>query len=201
MRCCGHCCPTPRSRKVRPALRRTPGNPRLVARGHQQSGAAVAGRLQFMGQLYYLTLNNEPLVTALLTAERAAADPRPTWPRSGLRRRQMGAADRHRVRPVPGATPASRPPTTRSCSPRRSGSPSRPAPWPAWSGPLIAVTGNADIAELVAGFLTANQATFEIGAEPVRRTWRAPATAAPADVVAQVSRLQRVCQLTLTTRA
>ena len=59
------------------------------------------------------------------------------------------------------------------------------------------VVGDGDIADRVADFLTANQGAFEIGVEPVQAYLaRTGAAEPPADVLAQVSRLQRVYQLT-----
>ena len=67
----------------------------------QAFGTPTAAKLQLAGQLYYLTLNNEPLVTALKAAE--AKQPAhlhlgPRHPRL-LRPGQVGAADR-RVDPA-----------------------------------------------------------------------------------------------------
>ena len=49
----------------------------------QRAGLPVAKKLLLMGQLHALTMNNEPLVSALLAAEaRAPITARPTWPRA-----------------------------------------------------------------------------------------------------------------------
>ena len=64
----------------------------------------------------------------------------------------------------------------------------------------IPVTGTAQTATDVAGFLTANQGQFEIGVEPVEAYMARTGVPAPsADVIAQVNRLQRVSSSLLTT--
>ena len=166
----------------------------------QQVGALATEKLRLMGQLFYLTVNNEPLVSALLAAE---AKP-PLTAMSDLAAR--GYYDPARWTPLIGAAiPPSIPgadadeqisnyaqllaaqvhlsyPTAVLASQIRSG--------------LMPVVGDADIAERVAGFLTDNQGTFEIGVEPVQAyLTRTGLPATPADVVAQVSRLQRAYQM------
>ena len=70
-RCCGRCCPRRAAGTASPGFR-------AVHQGDwsdfwtevdRQAGTSAAGRLRLIGQLYYLTHNNEPLVTALLAAE------------------------------------------------------------------------------------------------------------------------------------
>jgi hypothetical protein len=167
----------------------------------QQVGAAATERLRFLGQLYLLTLNNEPLVTSLLAAE--AGSPLQSTAELAAR----GYYDAARWAPligaaippsIPGATPQERAanygrllaaqvrlsfPTTTLAGQIQAG--------------VIPVVGSPDAASLVADFLTQNQHTFEIGVEPVQAYLaRTGAPAPDGSVVAQVSRLQRVYQLT-----
>jgi len=167
----------------------------------QQFGAAVAGRLQFTGQLYYLTINNEPLVTALLAAEKDT-------PQSAADLATLGFYDAAKWAPLIGtAIPPSIPGGTAAeqaanyadllAAQVRVSFPTLTLAGKVRAG-VIPVTGNATIASRVADFLTASQATFDIGAEPVQAYLARTGTAAPdADVLAQVSRLQRVRQLTV----
>jgi hypothetical protein len=167
----------------------------------QQFGAPATERLRFMGQLYLLTLNNEPLVTSLLAAEARS----PLQSTADLAAR--GYYDPAKWAPliataippsIPGATAQEQAtnyarllaaqvrlsfPTTTLASQILTG--------------VIPVVGTSDTANLVADFLTQNQDTFEIGVEPVQAYLaRTGAPAPPPSVVAQVSRLQRVYQLT-----
>ena len=166
----------------------------------QQLGATVAGRLQFMGQLYFLTINNEPLVTALLAAEKDT-------PQSLADLATLGFYDAARWAPLIGtAVPPSIPGSTAAeqaanyadllAAQFRASFSTLTLAGKVRAG-VISVTGNATIASRVADFLTASQATFDIGAEPVQAYLARTGTAAPdGDVLAQVIRLQRVRQLT-----
>ena len=159
---------------VRPALRAASGRlGQLLARGRAGcSGPPPTAQLQLTGQLYYLTVNNQPLVSALLTAEASA----PLTSAQDLAARgyydagQVGAADR-RVDPaghprrgrrragrqLRAAARGAGPHRVPDRRPGRSGRPAAPCPSPAPRRPPTEV----------AGFLTANQGQFEIGAEPV----------------------------------
>ena len=167
----------------------------------QLFGAAATAQLQLTGQLYALTVNNEPLVSALLTAE--AGTP--------LSSAQDLAARGY-------YTPGSWAPLIGSSIPP--GIPGADAGEQAGNyAQLLAaqvrvafptavladqvargtlpVTGPGRTAAEVAGFLTANQGQFEIGAEPVEAYLaRTGVTGTPAAVVTEVKRLQRAYQLT-----
>ena len=60
----------------------------------------------------------------------------------------------------------------------------------------VPVAGGAEVQAAVAGFLTAHQADFDIGAEPVAAYLARAGAAAPEPVTGQISRLQRAYQLT-----
>jgi hypothetical protein len=167
----------------------------------RQAGTSATERLRVLGQLYCLTLNNEPVVSALLAAE--------TEPplRSTADLAARGYYDAARWAPLIGAAiPPSIPGATADeqaanyaellAAQVRLSFPTGTIAGQIQAG-IIPVAGSADTAELVADFLTENQGTFEIGAEPVEAYLaRTGAPAPAAGVIAQVSRLQRVYQLT-----
>jgi hypothetical protein len=167
----------------------------------RQAGTSATERLRLLGQLYCLTLNNEPVVTALLAAE--------TEPslRSTADLAARGYYDAARWAPLIGtAIPPSVPGVTADeqaanyaellAAQVRLSFPTGTIAGLIQTG-IIPVTGSAGTAEQVASFLTENQGTFEIGIEPVEAYLaRTGLPAPPADVIAQVSRLQRVYQLT-----
>jgi hypothetical protein len=167
----------------------------------RQAGTSATERLRVLGQLYCLTLNNEPVVSALLAAE--------TEPplRSTADLAARGYYDAARWAPLIGAAiPPSIPGATADeqaanyaellAAQVRLSFPTGTIAGQIQAG-IIPVAGSADTAELVADFLTENQGTFEIGVEPVEAYLaRTGAPAPAAGVIAQVSRLQRVYQLT-----
>ncbi|MGD0246679.1 MAG: FHA domain-containing protein, partial [Streptosporangiaceae bacterium] len=167
----------------------------------QQAGTSATERLRVLGQLYCLTLNNEPVVSALLAAE--------TEPplRSTADLAARGYYDAARWAPLIGAAiPPSISGATADeqaanyaellAAQVRLSFPTGTITGQIQAG-IIPVAGSADTAELVAGFLTENQGTFEIGIEPVEAYLARTGTPAPpAEVIAQISRLQRVYQLT-----
>ena len=167
----------------------------------RQAGTSAAERLRLLGQLHCLTLYNEPLVTALLAAEtepplRSTADLAARGYYNAARWAPLiGAA----IPPsVPGATADEQAANYAEllAAQVRLSSPTGTIADLIQAG-TIPVTGSADTADLVASFLIENQGTFEIGIEPVEAYLaRTGAAAPPANVVAQVSRLQRVYQLT-----
>ena len=165
----------------------------------RQAGTSATERLRFLGQLYCLTLNNEPVVTALLAAEpplRSTADLAAHGYYETARWAPLiGAA----IPPsIPGATADERAANYAEllAAQVRLSFPTGTIAGQIQAG-IIPVAGNADTADLVASFLTENQGTFEIGVEPVEAYLaRTGLPAPPADVIAQVSRLQRVYQLT-----
>jgi hypothetical protein len=178
----------------------------------QALGPETASKLQLDGQLYYLTGNNQPLVTALhqthadspLTAAsdlaaRGYYDPAQWQPLIG-----------DQVPPgIPGASASEQAanyarllaaqvkvafPTAVLASQVASGV--IPIAGVAASGTADQARG-ADLAAGVAGFLTAHQGDFEVGAEPVQAYLARTATAdVPAEVTGAIQRLQRVYQLT-----
>jgi len=178
------------------------GNPDgLWAAVTKQFGAALTAQLQFTGQLYFLTINNEPLVAGLLAAEKGNP------PKSAADLATLGYYDAAKWAPLIGtAVPPSI--TGGTAAEQAANYAELLAAQVRVSFPtltlagkvaadVIPVTGSAGIAGRVADFLTANQAAFDIGAEPVQAYLARTGAAAPAaDVLAQVSSLQRVRQLT-----
>ena len=171
-------------------------------RPSRRSGAGPAKQLQLPGQLYYLTVNNQPLVAALhgrRGRQPAHLRPGPGRPRL-LRPGQVGAADR-RVDParIPGADAAEQAGNYAQllAAQVRIAYPDR-GRWPTRSSAnILPIADTADIAAGVASFLTAHQGDFEIGVEPVEAyIARTGLSGTPTAVVTQVKRLQRVYQLT-----
>ena len=168
----------------------------------QALGSKAAKQLQLTGQLYYLTVNNQPLVAALMQAEAKSAplsapldlatrgyyDPAMWAP-------LIGAA----IPPeIPGADAAERasnysqllaaqvrlafPTAVIADQVRRN---------------ILPIADTAEIAADVVDFLTAHQGQFEIGLEPIEGyIARTGLTGTPAGVISQIKRLQRVYQLT-----
>ncbi len=166
----------------------------------QRAGTAATEKLRLTGQLYCLTVNNEPLVTALLAAEsdpplRSPADLAPRGYYEPARWAPLITA-------VPPSVPGADADEQESNYARllaaqvRLSFPTATVAGQVRAG-VIPVVGGAGTDDLVATFLTENQGTFEIGAEPVQAYLaRAGLAGTPDAVVAQVSRLQRVYQLT-----
>jgi len=167
----------------------------------QQFGAALTAQLQFTGQLYFLTINNEPLVTALFAAEQDSP------PQSAADLAVLGYHDAAKWAPLIGT--AVPPSITGGTTAERAANYAELLAAQVrasfqtltWAGKVavgdIPVTGSAGLAGRVADFLTANQDAFDIGAEPVQAYLARTGAAAPADdVLAQVGCLQRVGQLT-----
>jgi len=178
------------------------GNPDgLWAAVGKQFGAALTTQLQFTGQLYFLTINNESLVAGLLAAEKGNP------PKSAADLATLGYYDAAKWAPLIGAAiPPSIPGGTAAeqaanyaellAAQVRVSFPTLTLADKVRAG-VIPVAGNATIAGRVADFLTASQATFDIGAEPVQAYLARTGTAAPdADVLGQVIRLQRARRLT-----
>ncbi len=166
----------------------------------QAFGQDATTRLQLTGQLYYLTINNEPLVSALMSqtdnpltslgdlASLGFYDPA-TWkpliggvvpaqiPGSNADEQVANYADllaAHVRLAYPTAVAADQV--------RRS---------------ILPIVGTADVADSVAGFLTAQQAGFAVGVEPVEAyIARTGLTETPPDVVTAIKRIQRAYQLT-----
>ncbi len=163
---------------------------------------ADAARLRFGGKLAFLTLNNAPLVTKLLAAAGAAADPL-ALARQGFAQpeawRGVLAAGVPVPPEIPGATDAERQANyadTLAAHVRLS-YPTAAVAHLAATGRLDLKDGATDHAPAVAAFLTAQQGRFEIGTQAVERFLKAnPAVSLAAPVLAQVKRFQRVDQLT-----
>jgi hypothetical protein len=167
----------------------------------QRAGLPVAQKLLLMGQLHALTMNNEPLVSALLAAEARA----PITSTADLAAR--GYYEPAKWAPligtsVPPSIPVAEAPTRTAnyaellAAQVRLSFPTGVLADQVRSG-AMPVVGDGDIAGRVATFLTDNQGAFAIGVEPVQAYLaRTGAAEPPADVLAQVSRLQRVYQLT-----
>jgi hypothetical protein len=167
----------------------------------QALGATLTTQLKFMGQLFYLTANNQPLITALDKAE--AASPLT----STLDLATRGYYDPAKWTPLigssippnmPGATAAeqtsnyaallaaqvrvSYPTAVLSDQVRRA---------------IVPIPDTAAVAGQVADFLNTHQADFSIGAEAVEAyIARTNLSGVSTAVVNHVKRLQRVYQLT-----
>jgi hypothetical protein len=167
----------------------------------QAFGATLTTQLQFMGQLFYLTANNQPLIAALNKAETAS----PLTSTLDLATR--GYYDPAKWTPLigssippnmPGATAAdqasnyaqllaaqvrvSYPTAVLSDQVRRG---------------IVPIPDTAAVAGQVADFLNTHQADFSIGVEPVEAYIARTKLSGVSDaVVNHVKRLQRVYQLT-----
>ena len=164
-------------------------------------GAATTAKLQLTGQLYALTVNNQPLVSALMTAESGA----PLASTQDLAARGYYTACKWAPligSSIPPGVPGADADQQASNYAQLLAAQVRIAFPTAVLADQVArgtlpVTGNARAATEVAGFLTTNQGQFEIGAEPVEAYLaRTGLTGTPAAVVAEVKRLQRAYQLT-----
>ena len=164
-------------------------------------GTATAKQLQFNGQLYYLTLNNVPLVSALATAEKQAPLA------SALDLALRGYHDPAKWTPLIGnSIPSQIPGATADA--QRANYANLLATQVRIAFPTAVVAdlmqrgtfppaSRTTKADDVAAFLTANAASFDIGTEPVEAyIARAKLAGAPAPVVAEIKRLQRVRQIT-----
>ncbi len=171
------------------------------AAASQAFGTAATTQLQLAGQLYYLTVNNEPLVSALLAAE--ASPPLG----STLDLASRGYYEPARWAPLIGASVPPQIPGADAdeqagnyaqllAAQVRVTYPTAVAADQVRRS-ILPVPGDADAAESVAGFLTEQQASFEIGVEPVQAFLaRTGLTRTPAEVITAVKRMQRVYQLT-----
>ena len=163
-------------------------------------GEAAANQLKVLGQLNYLTLNNAPLVTRLVQAVPTASGSLQSLVSGGL-------YDPAKWTPLIGSTiPAGLPGTTPAA---------QAANYAAFlaaqvklafptavfadqiSRRLIPLAAPSSVAAEVSSFLSANQAAFAVGAEPVeafiaRTNVAAPSTAA----LGQIKALQRVYAVT-----
>jgi ABC toxin N-terminal region/Neuraminidase-like domain/FHA domain/PA14 domain len=164
-------------------------------------GATATAQLRLTGQLLYLTVNNQPLVTALHNAKKGA----PLTSLLDLVGR--GYYDPARWAPLIGASippqiPGANADEQAANYAQLLAAQVRIAYPTAVAGDqvqrkIFPVPGPADLAQQVAGFLTQHQADFAIGVEPVQAYLeRTGLTQTPAAVVGAIKRLQRVYQLT-----
>jgi Neuraminidase-like domain/FHA domain len=166
----------------------------------QAFGTAATARLQLTGQLYYLTVNNEPLVSALLAAE--ASNPI-TSPQDLA---TLGYYDPAKWAPLIGASIPPQIPGS-DADEQASNYAQLLAAQVRISYPttvvadqvrraILPTAGGADVAAGVTAFLT-EQSDFAIGAEPVEAyIARTGVPQPPPATVAAIKRIQRVYQLT-----
>ena len=164
-------------------------------------GSAATARLQLTGQLYYLTVNNQPLVSALM-----GADPKnPLTSAQDLAARGYYTPDTwapligSTVPPgIPGADADEQASNYAEllAAQVRTAFPTAVMADQIGRG-ILPVVGTGQTPTEVADFLTENQGQFEIGAEPVEAYLaRTGATAPLAPVITEIKRLQRAYQLT-----
>jgi peptidoglycan hydrolase-like protein with peptidoglycan-binding domain len=167
----------------------------------QVLGAAPTKRLQLMGQLFYLTVNNAPLVNALINAEGQS------MLSSTLDLATRGYYDSAKWMPligesIPPGIPGANTDEQRSnyaqllAAQVRVAFPTAVLADQVKCG-ILPIADNVDVAADVVNFLTSNQGQFEIGIEPVEAyIARTKLAETPPAVVTQIKRLQRVYQLT-----
>jgi hypothetical protein len=166
----------------------------------QQFGTTATQRLQLTGQLYYLTINNQPLVSALMAAEGEGAVS------STHDLVSLGYYDAAKWAPLIGAAippgiPGANPDEQASNYAKLLAAQVRVAYPTAVIADQIGrgfmpIGGDGRITELVTTFLTDNQG-FEIGVEPVEAyVAMNNLTGIDPAVITQIKRLQRVYQLT-----
>jgi Neuraminidase-like domain/FHA domain len=164
-------------------------------------GSAATAQLQMTGQLYYLTVNNQPLVSALMNAEAQS----PLTSVQDLAARGYYTAQKWQpligssIPPgIPGADADEQASNYAQllAAQVRIAFPTAVMADQVAKG-ILPIPGTVKAAAEVAGFLNANQGQFEIGVEPVEAYLaRTGVTGTPAAVITQVKRLQRAYQLT-----
>ncbi len=192
--------------RVRPAVRLAPRRlGQLLASGGAGAGSGPASQLKLTGQLYYLTVNNQPLVTTLLgTSNHGTSNHGAITSAADLA--SGGYYDPAAWAPLIGdAIPAGIPGADAG---ERAGNYARllaaqvRAAYP--TGVLaeqvrrgiMPVTGTPDLAAGVADFLTASDGQFQVAVEAVEAYLARTGQAAAPAIVTQVKRLQRAYQLT-----
>ena len=164
-------------------------------------GAGSAKQLQLISQLFHLTVSNQPLVAALMTAEadhaltsmldlatRGYYDPA-KWATlidasvpPGIPGSDAGEQVSNYAQLLAAQVSVAFPTAVLADQVRRH---------------IVPIADSADITTGVVDFLTSNQGQFEIGIEPVEAyVARTGLTGTPAAVMTQVKRLQQVYQLT-----
>jgi hypothetical protein len=171
----------------------------------QALGAGPTAQLQSLGKLYYLTLNNQPLVEALV---KTTSGNGATALGSPLELATRGYYEASAWTPliaadsippqIPGADAAEQSSNYAEllAAQVRLSYPTAVLADQVKRG-VLPVSDTDDIASAVADFLNAHQGAFEIGVEPVEAfIARTGVTGTTGAVIAQVKRFQRVYQLT-----
>jgi pSer/pThr/pTyr-binding forkhead associated (FHA) protein len=170
----------------------------------QALGPELAKQLRLMGRLYYLTVNNQPLVAALLAAEAdnpltSTDDLASLAARGYYRPAKWAPLIAEPIPPgVPGAdaTEKARNYAELLAAQIRVAFPTAVIADQVSRG-ILPTPGPPRTAADVSGFLARHHSDFEIGVEPVEGfVSRTGATDAPDSVITHVKRLQRVYQLT-----
>lgn len=173
---------------------------KLWSQAEQVFGADTTARLQLDGQLAYLTVNNAPLMAALHSAQHE----RPLFSAADLAARGYGEASAW-VNVVAGVNPpggiaGGTIDEQRAAYAELLAAHVRIA-FPTATVAHLVNTGacpltNPNLRSEVTTFLAHNQAAFDLGHEPVARYVERSGAAASKDVIAEVTRLQRVYQIT-----
>jgi len=175
----------------------------LWAESAKAFGPGITAQLQLDGQLAYLTVNNGPLLDAL---HRNAGTPISTP-------LDLVSAGYHDAKAWLGLlADVDPPPEFNAVTPGQAKADYAEAlaahvrlSFPTASvGQLVSTGGlgvTSDLQASVAAFLRANQAEFDIGAEPVVQFLARTGTQAGDDIVSHVSRIQRMRQITPNVRA
>jgi peptidoglycan hydrolase-like protein with peptidoglycan-binding domain len=159
-------------------------------------GASVTKQLQLDGQMFNLTLNNAPLVSALYAAEPGLVSPLDLVTRGYYDPAQWVTLIGATAIPaqIPGQTPAAY--ASYLAAQLKLSYPTAVAGDQVKRG-VFPVTDAPSVSSAVATFLTTNYDQFFIGAEAVEAfIARNGITGVPAGVVPQIKRLQRTYQLT-----
>jgi peptidoglycan hydrolase-like protein with peptidoglycan-binding domain len=164
-------------------------------------GATASQQLQFDGQLYYLSLNNVSLVTALHAAQGSTplSSPADLASRGYYDATNWTPLIGDSVPPqIPGASAAEQAANYAEmlAAQVRLAYPTAVAADEVRRG-VFHISDTPAVATEVQTFLTTNYSTFAIGAEPVEAFLKRTSTPSPSQAaVAQIKRLQRVYQLT-----
>jgi hypothetical protein len=180
-------------------LVRCSGDPAtLWAQTEQAFGAAVTAQFKLAGQLADLTVNNAPLITALHQAARQRPLTAPVdLVTAGYY--QASAWEPLLAKVNPPAEIAGSTPTEQKANYAEFLAAQLRLSFPTATIAQLAASGAFGAAVQSSGagsLLMAHQATFDIGDEPIGRYLCRTNTTVPPDVVGQISRLQRVYQIT-----
>lgn len=165
--------------------------------------SSLVSRLQLDGRLAFLTINNAPLVQKLhATAGTLALSDAVQLAQAGYHRADAWRELLGQDVPVPPEIPGDGDESRRAnyaaflAAQIRLSYPTASVAQMVKAG-VVRLPGSADdAAQRLHAFLAEHQETFDIGAEPVERYLARNAVAAGGDVVGDVSRLQRVYQIT-----